>query len=77
MQILVKIHLFVLKVLSGNEILMSLMGRNCVTNRRKWTFNNPKQDVVNTNASAKFCQNTFIHTLDIERKRNSGLIAGP
>ena len=73
MQILVKLHLFVLKILSGNEILMSFMGRNCVINRRKWTSNNPKQDVVNTNASAKFGQNT---TLDIEQKQNSGLIEG-
>ena len=73
MQILVKIHLFVLKLLNGNEILKSIMGRNCETNKQKWTFNNPKQDVVNTNASAKFGQNTYIHT---ERKRNSGLIQG-
>ena len=77
MQILVKIYLFVLKILSGNEILMSFMGHNCVKNRRKWTFNNPKQDVVITNAPAKFGQNTFIHTLDIERKRNSDIIQGP
>ena len=74
MQILVKINLFGLKIQSGNKMLMSFMGRICETNRRKWTFNNPKQYVVNTNASAKFGQNTFIHT---KRKRNAGLIEGP
>ena len=31
-QNLVKIHLFILKILSGNEILTSLKGRNSVTN---------------------------------------------
>ena len=56
------------------NILMSFRGHNCVTNRRKWTFNNPKQDVVNTNAPAQFSQ---IPTPDIERKRNSDIIQGP
>ena len=76
-QNLVKIHSFVLKILSRNEILTPFNGRNSVTNWRKWTFNNPKLDVVNINASAKFGQNTFIHTPDIEQKRNSDVIQGP
>ena len=33
-------------------------------------------DVVNINACAKFGQNPFIHTQDIERKRNSDIIQG-
>ena len=70
-QMLVKIHSFVLKILTPFK------SRNFVTNWQKWTFNNPKLDVVNINASAKFGQNTFIHTPDIERKRNSVVIKGP
>ena len=40
-------------------------------------LNNPKQDVVNINVCAKFGQNPFIHTQDIEQKRNSDIIQGP
>ena len=77
MQILVKFHSFVLKILCGDETLMSFKGCNSVTNWRKWTFNYLKLDVVNINASAKFGQNTFIYTQDIELKPNSDLIQGP
>ena len=59
---LVKIHLFILKILSGNEILTSFKGRNSVMNIQKWTLNNPKQDVININAYVKFGQNTFLHS---------------
>ena len=76
MQNLVKIHLFILKVLSGNEILTSFQGRNSVMNWRKWILNNPKVD-VNINACAKFGQIPFIHTQDIEWKQNSEVIQGP
>ena len=75
-QNLVKIHLFVLKILSGNKILRSFKSRNSVTNCQKWMFKYPKLD-VNTKASAKFGHNTFIHTQDIERKRNSDVTEGP
>ena len=68
LQNLVKIHLFILQILSGNEILSSLKGRNSVTNSRKWTLNNPKLDVVNINACAKSGQNPLIHSQDIQRK---------
>ena len=79
LQNLVKIHLFILKILSRNKILTSFKGHNSVLNWLKLTYNNPKLDVVNINASAKFGQNLFnIHTQDIflhsqdtERKRNS------
>ena len=40
-------------------------------------FNNPKLDIVNINACARFGQNTFIRTQDIERKRNSYVIEWP
>ena len=44
---------------------------------KKWTLNNPKLDVVNINACAKFGQNPFIPAQDIERKRHSDVIQGP
>ena len=40
-------------------------------------LNYPKLDVVNINASAKLCQNPFIHTQEIERKQNTDIIQGP
>ena len=77
-QNLVKIHLFILKILSGNEILTSFKGHSSsVMIRQKWTLNNPKLDVININAYVKFGQNPFIHSQDIELKRNSDVIQGP
>ena len=55
-QNLVKIHLFIFKILSGNEILMSFKDHNTVMNWRKWTLNNPTLDVININAYVKFGQ---------------------
>ena len=49
-QNLVRFCQFVLKVLSGNEILMSIKGRNSVKIWRKMTGKNPKLDLVNVNA---------------------------
>ena len=49
-------HPFVLKILSGNENLISLKGHSSVTNLRKMTVNNPKLDLVNINTHAKFGQ---------------------
>ena len=40
---------FVLEILSGNEILTSIKGRNSVQMMRKMTGNNPKLDLVNVN----------------------------
>ena len=47
---------FVLKILSGNEILMSIKGSNSVKILRKMTVNNPKLDLVNVNVHTKFGQ---------------------
>ena len=52
---------FVLKILSGNEILTSIKGRNSVKIFRKMTGNNPKrvEDLVNVDVHTKlvrFCQ---------------------
>ena len=55
-QNLVRFCHFVLKILSGNEILMSIKGHNSVKILRKMTGNNPKVDVVNVDVHTKFDQ---------------------
>ena len=75
-QNLVKIHSFIPKLLSRNEILMLFKGRNSVM-KRKLTLNNPKLDVVNIYAYAKFGKNPSICSQDTERKRNSDIIQVP
>ena len=50
---------FVLKILSGNGILMSIKGRNSVKIWRKMTGNNPKLDLDNVDVMqnlVRFCQ---------------------
>ena len=49
-------EIFVLKILSGNEILTSIKGRNSVKILRKMTGNNPKLDLVNDDLRIKFGQ---------------------
>ena len=61
MQNLVKIYQFVLKILSGNEILTIIKRQNSAIN-----CNNP--DLVNINAFAKFGQNPSLRSQDIEQK---------
>ena len=70
-QNLVRFCLFVLKILSGNEILTSIKGRNSVKILRKMTGNNPKLDLVNDDLHTKFGQILYTGSQDIERKRNS------
>ena len=67
---------FVLKILSGNEILTSIKGRNSVKILRKMTGNNPKLDLVNVDVHTKFGQILSIRSQDIERKRNSDVNQG-
>ena len=67
---------FVLKILSGNEILTSIKGRNSVKILRKMTGNNPKLDLVNVDAHTKFSRILSIHSQDIERKRISDVNQG-
>ena len=64
---------FVLKILSGNEILMPIKGRNSIKILRKMTGNNPKLDLVNVDVHTKFSLIMSIRSQDIERKRNSDL----
>ena len=70
-QNLVRFCQFVLKILSGNEILTSIKGRNSVKILQKMTGNNPKLDLVNVDVHTKFGQILPIRSQDIERKRNA------
>ena len=76
-QNLVRFCQFILKILSGNEILMSIKGRNSVKILRKMTGNNPKLDLVNVDVHTKFGRILLIRFQDIERKRNSDVNQGP
>ena len=66
---LLKIYSFVLKILRGNEILMSTKSHNSVMNRRKLTHSNPRLDFVNINANAKFGQDPSKVSQDIVWKQ--------
>ena len=46
----------VLKILSGNEILTSIKGRNFVKILRKITGNDPKIDLVNVDVHTRYDQ---------------------
>ena len=59
---------FVLKILSGNEILKSIKGRNSVKILQKMTGNNPKLDLVNVDVYTKFGWILSIRSQAIERK---------
>ena len=76
-QNLVRFYQFVLEILSRNEILTSIKGRNSVKILRKMTGNNPKLDLVNVDVHTKFGQILSIRCLDIERKQNSDVNQGP
>ena len=76
-QNLVRFCQFVLKILSGNEILTSIKGRNSVKILQKMTGNNPKLDLVNVDVYTKFGRILSIRSQDIERKRNSDVNQGP
>ena len=75
-QNLVRFCQFILEVLSGNEILTSIKGRNSVKIVRKMKGYNPKLDLVNVNVHTKFGQVLSICSQAIERKRNSDVNQG-
>ena len=77
MKRLVRFCPFVLKILSGNEILTSIKGRISVKILQKMTDNNPKQDLVNADVHTKFGQILSIRSQDIEWKQNSDVNQGP
>ena len=81
---------FIIKILSGNEILTSIKGRNSV--KILQTINNPKLDLdnvdvhitygqklglVNVDVHTKFGQILSICSQGIELKRNSDVNQGP
>ena len=75
-QILVSFCQFVLKILSKNQILTSIKGRNSVANLRKTTIYYTKVDLVVDNVFTKFGLNRSIRFQDIEQKLNSDVNQG-
>ena len=67
----------VLKIMSGNEILTSIKGRNSVKILQKMTGDNPKLDLVNVNVNTKFGQILSNGSQDIEQNQNSDVNQGP
>ena len=65
---------FVLKILSKNQILISIKGRNSVANLRKTMIYNTY--LVNDNMYTKFGLNRSIRFQDIEQKLNSDVNQG-
>ena len=76
-QTLVSFCQFVLKILSKNQILTSIKGRNSVANLRKTTIYNAKVDLVDDNVFTKFRLNRSIRFQDIKQKLNSDINQGP
>ena len=77
LQSLVSFCQFVLKILSKNQILILIKGRNSVANLRKTMIYNTNVDLVNDNVYTKFGLNRFIRFQDIEQKLNSDVNQGP
>ena len=76
-QNLILFCLFILKILSKNQILTSIKGRNSVSNLRKTKIYNTNVDLVNDNAYTIFGLNLFIRSQDIEQKPYSDINQGP
>ena len=77
LQSLVSFCQFVLKILSKNQILISIKGRNSVANLRKTMIYITNFDLVNDNVYTKFGLNRSIRCQDIEQKLNSDVNQGP
>ena len=76
-QNLVSICLIFLKILSKNQILTSIKGRNSVPILRKTMIYDTNIDLVNDNVYTKFSLNRSICFEDIEQKLNSDVNQGP
>ena len=61
---------FVLKILSKNQILTSIKGRNWVANLLKTKIYNTNVDLVNDNVFTKFGLILSIRSQDIKQKPN-------
>ena len=68
---------FILKILSKNQILISIKGRNSVANLRKTKIYISNLDLVNHDVYTKVGLNLFIRSQDIEQKPNSDVNQGP
>ena len=66
-----------MKILSKNQILTSIKGRNCVANLRKTKIYNTIVDLVNDDVYTKFGPNLSIRSQDIEQKPNSDMNQRP
>ena len=69
-QNLVLLCQFVLKILSKNQILTSIKGRNSVANLRKTKIYNTNLDLVTDNVYTNFGLILSIRSQDIEQKPN-------
>ena len=67
---------FVLKILSKNQILTSIKGRNCCKYAKRKIYNN-NVDLVNDNLYTKLGLNLSIRSQEIEQKTNSNVNQGP
>ena len=76
-QNLVLFYQFVLKILSKNQFLTSIKGRNSFANLRKTKIYNTNIDLVNDNVYTKFGLNRSVRFQDIEQKLNSDVNQGP
>ena len=68
---------FVLKILSKNQYLTSIKGRNSVANLRKTLIYDTNKDLVNDNVYTKFGLTRSIRFQNIEQKLNSDVNLGP
>ena len=66
----------VLKILSKNQILTSIKGRNSLAHLRKTTNYNTKVDLVDDTVFTKFGLNRSIRFKDIEQRLNSDVNQG-
>ena len=69
--------LFCQLVLKKNQILISIKGRNTVSNLGKSKIYNTNVDLVNDNVYTKFGLNLSIPSRDVEQKPNSDVNQGP
>ena len=76
MQNLVLFCQFVFKILSKNQFLTSIKGRNSIANLRKTIIYDTNIDLVNDNVYTKFGLNRSICSQDIEQKTNSDVNQG-
>ena len=69
--------LFCQLILKKNQILISIKGRNTVSNLGKSKIYNTNVDLVNDNVYTKFGLNLSIRSRDVEQKPNSDVNQGP